>query len=112
MGLNGSTSDEKAQPRWPIQATWNGFPVGLTLAEERYQPAGDTIWDHKPWWCQPWSIVLSGVAGVIVSWLWLKLWWVSALASIAVLAWWGLFLVLVPRAWKEAAGGMNGERDA
>ena len=62
----------------------------------------DTIWKLKPWWCQPWSILLTGVAGVGLSWIWLHRWWVTLLVSAAVLAWWGLFLILVPRAWKEA----------
>lgn len=65
---------------------------------------GDTIWQHKPWWCQPWSILLTGGAVVILSWLWLQLWWLTVLVSGAVLAWWCLFLVLVPRAW-QAEGG-------
>ena len=24
-----------------------------------------SLWDHKPWWCQPWSILLTGVAVVL-----------------------------------------------
>lgn len=62
----------------------------------------DTIWDHKPWWCQPWSILLTGALAVAVSWIWLQLWWLTALVSAGVLLWWGLFLVLVPRAWLPA----------
>jgi hypothetical protein len=62
----------------------------------------DTIWDHKPWWCQPWSILLTGSLAVAVSWIWLQLWWLTALVSAGVLLWWGLFLVLVPRAWLAA----------
>jgi hypothetical protein len=62
----------------------------------------NTIWQLKPWWCQPWSILLTGVVGVGLSWIWLQRWWITILVSAAVLAWWGLFLILVPRAWKEA----------
>ncbi len=65
--------------------------------------SSDTIWQHKPWWCQPWSILLTGVALVAFSWIWLQLWWLSALVTAAVLVWWGLFLVLVPKAWREAS---------
>lgn len=61
-----------------------------------------TIWQLKPWWCQPWSILLTGVSVVVISWMLLKLWWLSALVAAAVLLWWGLFLVVVPRAWKSA----------
>lgn len=63
----------------------------------------DSIWHHKPWWCQPWSIVLTGMAAMAFSWIWLQLWWLTALVTAAVLAWWGLFLVLVPKAWREAS---------
>jgi hypothetical protein len=62
----------------------------------------ETIWDHKPWWCQPWSILLTGVAAMVLSWTWVQRWWLTALVASAVLAWWGLFLVLVPRSWKAA----------
>jgi len=62
-----------------------------------------SIWSHKPWWCQPWSILLTGVAAVTTSWLLFGLWWLSVVAAIAVLFWWGLFLVLVPAAWRQEA---------
>lgn len=61
-----------------------------------------TIWQLKPWWCQPWSILLTGVAVVLLSWLWLKIWWLTAMTAAGVLGWWGLYLVLVPRAWRDA----------
>lgn len=37
----------------------------------------DSVWQHKPWWCQPWSIVLTGctiIAAIayVVPWLWAK----------------------------------------
>ena len=38
--------------------------------------SGD-LWSHKPWWCQPWSILLTGVVLVGGSWWWLRLWWLS-----------------------------------
>ena len=24
-------------------------------------PESGDLWSHKPWWCQPWSILLTGV---------------------------------------------------
>lgn len=61
----------------------------------------NTIWQQKPWWCQPWSILLTGVAVVVSSWLLLHRWWISAPAAAAVLVWWWLFLVLVPGAYRR-----------
>jgi hypothetical protein len=61
-----------------------------------------TLWQHKPRWCQPWSILLTGGLVVGASWWLLKVWWVTTLAAVAVLAWWTLFLIVMPRAWGEA----------
>lgn len=61
------------------------------------QPA---FWSLKPWWCQPWSIVLTGVLVIAGSWFLLHRWWISAPVAVAVLAWWGLFLVVVPAAYR------------
>ena len=61
------------------------------------QPA---FWSLKPWWCQPWSILLTGVLVIAGSWFLLHRWWISAPVAVAVLAWWGLFLVVVPAAYR------------
>jgi len=77
------------------------------MTEEPLPSPSTRLWDHKPWWCQPWSILLTGVAAVILSWLWLRIWWLSTLTAAAVVVWWTLFLVVVPRAWKRSVE--NGE---
>ena len=60
-----------------------------------------SIWQLKPWWCQPWSIVLTGLAVVAGSWLWLHRWWITAPAAAAVIGWWWLFLGLMPAAYRR-----------
>ena len=55
-----------------------------------------SFWSQKPWWCQPWSILLTGAMIMAGSWLLFERWWLTALVSLPVLAWWGLFLVVVP----------------
>ena len=67
----------------------------------------DSLWSHKPWWCQPWTIVLSGVVAVAGSWLLLQRWWISVPLALAVLLWWGLFLVVVPAAYRNQAQNTN-----
>jgi hypothetical protein len=67
-------------------------------------PNSESIWAHKPWWCQPWSILLTGVSIPLVSWFLLHRWWISLPLSVAVLVWWGLFLVVVPAAWRREQG--------
>jgi hypothetical protein len=69
------------------------------------EPPGDTtpvvgavaVWQHKPWWCQPWSILLTGVLLIAGSWIWLGIWWLTVILVGGVLLWWWLFLVLMPR---------------
>jgi hypothetical protein len=56
----------------------------------------NNFWSHKPWWCQPWSILLTGSLAIAGSWLLLHIWWLSAGVALLVLAWWLLFLVVVP----------------
>ena len=63
----------------------------------------EPIWSHKPWWCQPWSILLTGMVAVGGSWWLLQRWWISAPLAVAVLLWWWLFLVVVPAAYQAEA---------
>jgi len=62
----------------------------------------ESLWDQKPWWCQPWTIVLSGLVAIASSWWLLQTIWITALVFIAIAAWWMLFLVLVPRAYRQS----------
>ena len=61
-----------------------------------------SLWDHKPWWCQPWSIVLTGLVAITLSWVVLHALWFTALVTLGVSLWWWLFLVLVPNAFQQA----------
>jgi hypothetical protein len=62
------------------------------------------FWGLKPWWCQPWSIVLTGITVALGSWVLLHRWWLTAPLALAVLLWWWLFLVLVPAQYQADAG--------
>jgi hypothetical protein len=61
-----------------------------------------SIWQLKPWWCQPWSILLTGVAVVVASWVVWEIWWITAPLAAAVVVWWWLFLVLVPASYRQS----------
>ncbi len=54
-------------------------------------------WSYKPWWCQPWSILLTGITLITASWLLVKLLWVTVLVAIPVLTWMGFFLLVWPQ---------------
>jgi hypothetical protein len=70
--------------------------VGLNVNQ---QPVA--FWSLKPWWCQPWSIVLTGCVLSIGSWLFLHRLWITLPITLVILAWWMLFLVLVPTAYRR-----------
>lgn len=55
-------------------------------------------WKHKPWWCQPWSILLTGclLIGGSYGILGLSFWWLIVATPVAV--WMGYFLIVWPRA--------------
>ncbi|MDJ0729688.1 MAG: hypothetical protein QNJ33_06810 [Crocosphaera sp.] len=59
------------------------------------------IWDYKPAWCQPWSILLTGIVLSSGSWLIFNLIWLTVIISILVVIWWIYFLILYPRMFKE-----------
>lgn len=58
-------------------------------------------WHYKPWWCQPWSILLTGTGWMGLTYVLLgpSPWWLIAIAP--VVAWMGYFLVLWPRAVRQ-----------
>lgn len=55
------------------------------------------IWHYKPWWCQPWSIVLTGISLIGGSWLLLKTVWITLVVALPVLTWMGFFLLIYPQ---------------
>lgn len=59
-------------------------------------------WDYKPWWCQPWSILLTGTLIILGSWVVLHNRWITILVSLPILTWMGFFLVLWPRLMVES----------
>lgn len=70
-----------------------------------------SFWQLKPFWCQPWSILLTGVAVPSASWLLLQRWWITAPITLAVLLWWWLFLVLVPASHDAGMSPQDGAQN-
>jgi hypothetical protein len=56
-----------------------------------------TIWQYKPWWCQPWSILLTGFGAIAASWFLFTTIWITALVAIPMLTWMGFFLLIYPK---------------
>lgn len=67
------------------------------------QTAADTTnpWSYKPWWCQPWSIALTGIS-IISGSGWLLHWnWLAWLITAPVALWMGYFLLVWPRLMRQ-----------
>jgi len=54
-------------------------------------------WNYKPWWCQPWSIVLTGTTIIGGSWLLWRIFWLTIIVAIPILIWMGFFLLIWPQ---------------
>ncbi|KAJ0243243.1 Spindle pole body-associated protein [Hirschfeldia incana] len=61
----------------------------------------DSVWDTKPSWCQPWTIVVTGLSIVACSWAILQSVLVSSLAVGLIGAWWYIFLYSYPKSYSE-----------
>ena len=67
------------------------------------------IWDYKPSWCQPWSIVLTGIVVTVASWLVLHILFITIGVALAITAWWVYFLIIYPKAFAEYITSQNSE---
>ena len=86
----------------PLRRKEAAAPAGAAGGAAAGAPS---FWGLKPWWCQPWSILLTGSGVTAGSWLALHLWWVTGPVALGVGLWWLLFLVLVPQAYAEEFAG-------
>ncbi len=54
-------------------------------------------WKYKPWWCQPWSILLTGVTLIGGSWVLFRTIWFTIFVSVPIFVWMGFFLLVWPQ---------------
>jgi hypothetical protein len=75
------------------------------MTESTSQSASENydLWQSKPWWCQPWTIILTGILIITGSWLLFYKIWLSIIVAIPIVVWWYYFLILVPRLLNEQA---------
>jgi hypothetical protein len=64
-------------------------------------------WNYKPWWCQPWSILLTGIMLITGSWALLKTWWLTVLIALPILIWWCYFLLVWPEMMRRSYSWEN-----
>jgi hypothetical protein len=56
-----------------------------------------SIWQYKPWWCQPWSIVLTGFTIITGSWVIFHLIWLTIIVAIPISIWMIFFIGVYPK---------------
>ncbi|NJP09911.1 MAG: hypothetical protein HC866_10870 [Leptolyngbyaceae cyanobacterium RU_5_1] len=54
-------------------------------------------WTYKPWWCQPWSILLTGISLIAGCWWLSHCVWLTVLIAVPVLIWMSFFVLIWPR---------------
>ena len=59
-----------------------------------------SLWDSKPYWCQPWSIISFGVFVIVFIWKIVDNLIITSIVSIIIFAWWIIFLILAPKSYQ------------
>uniref|UniRef100_A0A1J3FXK0 DUF6737 domain-containing protein n=1 Tax=Noccaea caerulescens TaxID=107243 RepID=A0A1J3FXK0_NOCCA len=93
-GLGGNRKDSRFVDENGTIDDMEGYLDNLSLEY-------DSVWDTKPSWCQPWTIMLTGLSIVACSWLILHSVLVSSLAVGLIGAWWYIFLYSYPKSYSE-----------
>ena len=62
----------------------------------------DSFWSTKPYWCQPWSILCTGIISILLSWLIFHILLITISITLLVFAWWVLFLYFVPNLYESS----------
>ncbi|NEO87476.1 MAG: hypothetical protein F6J87_24925 [Spirulina sp. SIO3F2] len=60
-----------------------------------------SVWQLKPWWCQPWSIWLTGSGAIATSWLIFHRVWLTGLVGLPLTVWMIYFLLIYPRLFAQ-----------
>lgn len=60
------------------------------------------MWEYKPPWCQPWTIVSTGIVLITsVNLISHQSYLMTGLIAIPIFVWWYIFLILVPQEFKQ-----------
>lgn len=72
--------------------------------------SSDNVWDYKPWWCQPQTIILTGALAVLFTYSIFGVWLSGPVVAFVGL-WWYTFLVEYPLQFKEYFEEMARKRE-
>ncbi len=59
------------------------------------------FWKQKPSWCQPWSIVITGLMVIGLSLWWPNRIFFTCILFLIILFWWTLFLFIAPLQYSD-----------
>ncbi len=59
-------------------------------------------WALKPYWCQPWSIITSGILAIAFTWIFLNSIIITLILGTLVFVWWLVFLILAPNLYEKS----------
>ncbi len=60
------------------------------------EPKSPNIWQLKPWWCQPWSIVLTGLGAIATTNFLFKTVLITGMVALPILTLMCYFLLIFP----------------
>ena len=83
-------------------AIWLGAEQASQPNPRQSASPDDNVWSHKPAWCQPWTIISTGIVLVAgVRWISHESLIWTLLSAAPILLWWYVFLVLYPQEYKR-----------
>ena len=111
VGIQGSDFGASAVRLFDNLSTWPLLQEEASAVERAQQRGGkpyssDNIWDYKPPWCQPWSVLGTGTGSILLANQTRSTVFTCIVAG-GICLWWLLFLVVVPQQFKEYVQGQD-----
>ena len=94
---------EEASSSVPSPADLNELNLLQKANTSSSSSSASSVWSQKPFWCQPWTIVLFGVFCVSLPTLAFDWKFVSVAVAVPISAWWYVFLVLYTKSYASSS---------
>ena len=98
---SGEDPDREYYDAWSAYPDDPNVPPEITQLLREAGSGEVSMWNSKPPWCQPWTILSTGTAIVAAPAVVLHLKWLSALVALPIVAWWYVFLVVAPKQYSD-----------
>ena len=98
---SGDDPDREYYDAWSKYPDDPNVPPEITRLLREAGSGEVSMWNSKPPWCQPWTILSTGTAIVAAPAVVLHLKWLSALVALPIVAWWYVFLVVAPKQYSD-----------